>query len=309
MHRVPDCRANKRIGFYMTEQLLEQTDAADQAEELVSSQDVETPEVLDSDAPAQEAESSDEQKVSDDVGSASGDEPELPKGVEKRIKSLTAQIKRLKEEQRAVKQQTHAASMQWLDPAALSQLPGAPKRPEPPDPDLYGDDLRALMRAQAKYTEQYADYLQQEQAFRQAVAQAQVKIQAEMTKEQAIKSTVLERVNKFAQKTPDFIEKVQALDALTAGIAQKHHTQAISKSELSAEILYYFANNPDEALEFSALDPIEAGYTVASLERKLQKGKGEPKPSYAPMGTVRKGTEAAAKELSIDDLRKIYSKR
>jgi hypothetical protein len=127
----------------------------------------------------------------------------------------------------------------------------------------------------------YRDYL-----FDEAQKLARQTVQEEMsglqkkTEQQTLAEKFAEKEKAFAEKMPDYHKKVYDPDLKISGAM----VDEAQRSDLSTEILYYLASNPDEAAEMYRKPEREVIRSMFNLESKLRVAKEAPvkKVSEAP---------------------------
>lgn len=82
------------------------------------------------------------------------------------------------------------------------------------------------------------------------------------------------------EKYEDFDVVAMAKDLL---ITDKM-SELILESEISADIMYYLGQNPDEAADIAKLTPMKIAKKLAEIERELRKGEAAPEDDEEPPG-------------------------
>ena len=184
-------------------------------------------------------------------------EPEKPKakGVQKRIDELT-ELRRSAEKDRDYWREL-AISKQEKEKAAASEAP-EPKPTEPTGrPNLddyasYEEFSEALVDWKIANRERAAEEKRRETEQRTTAAQREEAFQR--------------RVEKVAAEHPDWDSVVRSMPKLS-----ENTYQAAMVSEKGPEILYYLGQNPDEADQMFALDPVQSALAIGRLEVKLSR--------------------------------------
>lgn len=166
----------------------------------------------------------------------------------------------------------------------------APQKPTPDQFDDYGEYIEAL-----------TDW-KTEQAVQKRLEQDSArKVQETKT------MTFHERVQKFAQETPDFVEVVQGSQLPIA----THVTETLQESEYGAQLLYHFAKNPDALDRLNRMDARTADREIGRIEASFVspsnavpaptvKVTKAPAPANTTTGTQGRATTPALGEMSME---------
>jgi hypothetical protein len=77
--------------------------------------------------------------------------------------------------------------------------------------------------------------------------------------------------------------------------------KAVLKAPTAASLLKYLGDNPDEAEDLAALDPVEQGWRFAELSQKLTSAKKQTSAAPAPIKPVSGATTVAKDEARMTD--------
>lgn len=135
--------------------------------------------------------------------------------------------------------------------------PSEEKRPELDDFDDWDEFNRASVRYEAK---QLLKEEQKQQNQKQAEADWKASLQKKAARFEQQKEELREAYDDFDD----------VIDAYDGGLTPAME-QAILDSEISGEVAYYLAKNPDEAKKMLSMDIISANRFVGRLEAKLEK--------------------------------------
>lgn len=147
---------------------------------------------------------------------------------------------------------------------------------------------------------------------RQAIKdqEKQAEAQRELdTQKAALQADWQEKLGPAQERYPDFIEKGESLISVFDGIDQaygEYLTSTLMSLEFGPDVLYYLANNVDEATKIVNSGPTKATIALGRLEAKFlaadeEKQKARPKVSQAPVPPPRnKGSAVAVVEVPDD---------
>ena len=177
-------------------------------------------------------------------------------GVQRKIDKLTRRTKTAEEEAaywRGVAEGRKPEAARTAQPTETDGIQAAvlqevgPK----PDPNQYATT--------GEYAEAIADW-----KLRARDAETSIRRQAEATNErfqQTIKSGMEKYPDDFEEKLLDLKDSV--------GRLKPHLVEAISGSDVEADVLYYLGSNPDEAARINRMSPVAAAKEVARIEARL----------------------------------------
>lgn len=189
----------------------------------------------------------------DKKAAETAEEKELPKGLKKRFRDLTTEIRELR--------------AQLATPAAAE--PGAATLPktETAKPDQAGKPVAANFNTYEEYVEALTDWkLEQRDVLRQqADAQA------------SQRATVITQVTAARARHEDYDQVVTDQVPISPAMAE-----VMVASEHGAEVAYYLGSNPEEAARIAKLSPAAAGAALARIELSLSiEPSAEVKPKVA----------------------------
>lgn len=244
----------------------------------------------------------------DDSEEKPAEKPKKVNRVQERINELTA---RAREAERALAALQAAQAPKQDEPAKAPTAPVAgPAAPDPDalnedgsekyplgqfDPDYIRDMARHTIETEWAKKEQEAA----EQSQRQQVEQARAEIQNQWA----------ERLQPALEQHEDFLDKTMELESAFDGLDPQYSdylVQTIKALDHGPEVLYYFANNLEEAQKFVQSGPLNATLALGEINAMF-KGttrKAEPKVSKAPPPPqVNKGSKTrVAVTPDTDDL-------
>jgi hypothetical protein len=172
-------------------------------------------------------------------------------GVQKRIDELT------RKKYDAEREAQYWRSIAQAPPAA----PVAPEVPEEPVKEPVIEDYNSYEEFTKAQTTFAVD-----QAMKAArTAEEQAKQEAE--KQQAVENYTA-KVTQFAEKMPDFYEKVYAPE-FGANVSQDM-VDTIQRADNGPEIAYYLSNNIDQAARIARLDPRTIGLEIGKISASLK---------------------------------------
>jgi signal recognition particle GTPase len=145
------------------------------------------------------------------------------------------------------------------------------------------------------------------------------------TEREALQESWTEKLGPAQERYPDFHEKGEQLFGTFSGINQaygEYLTATLMSMDFGPDVLYYLANNLDEADKIVASGPTRATIALGRLESKFadaeaEKQKARPKVSKAPVppSTHLRGTNAVMPDVpdDTDDLdafsQKLFKKK
>jgi hypothetical protein len=170
----------------------------------------------------------------------------------------------------------------------LAALEAERREPEPkpapqvqtadaPDPDAVDKDgnlLYPLGEFDPRYNADMTRYHVQKdlaEARQQMQAEAQAAKQAEA--DRALAMAWETKLNKSTEEIPDLRETIKSLDTHFADLEPQYGVylaQTIMGLDMGPEVLYYLANNPDEADKIVASGPTGATLAIGRLEARIQ---------------------------------------
>ncbi|RTL14528.1 MAG: hypothetical protein EKK56_00800 [Flavobacteriaceae bacterium] len=216
----------------------------------------------------------------------------LPASAAKRIASLTRRYKEEREKRELAEKaiQANYAQGQTANIGGNANLADLKK----PDRNDYADPYE-YAEALVKFNEDRAQ-AQKLNIERQIQLANMANFQKTLTESHA------QRALEFSKQFPDYNDSLKNLDI------SNDHVVAIQTSPKSAEIAYYLAKNPDEALEFSLMNPIEALIQVGRYTEKFAKNSSVKPSSTKPMTPLSSNTASVQtnSKNSIAALRQKY---
>ena len=266
----------------------------------------------DDDTPAPEDEEDDEQGDPEDEGKPA---PKKNRAKE-RIDELTGKYreeerKRIELENRIRELEAGQKKNEEPEPKT-SETSEGPAAPTPKDVDENGKEKYPLGEFDPKYLSDLVEYkvseatAQQRKALEEAEKQEQQK-----TAQSELQANWMDRTQKFAETKPDFVEKTQTmLDGLgeVGDDYGEYLAATIMSMDNGPEVLYYLAENPDEAREIVHSGPTKATMALGRIDGQIGGSKPQPKaakPSSAPTPPpMNKGSSVARPKVdpSTDDL-------
>lgn len=187
--------------------------------------------------------------------------------------------------------------------------------PTPDDKNEDGTDKYPLGEFDPQYIRDLTKHtLAEEQKAVRQEQEAEKQRQKEEEVKQALSEEWQKKLAPAQERYPDFHEKGENLDAVFESV-DPSYTQYLATTIMSMDfgpdVLYYLANNTDEAERIISMGPTKATIALGRLESKFafadeEKQKARPKISKAPTPPERlnKGSAAAVVEVedSTDDL-------
>lgn len=223
-----------------------------------------------------ESKTADESETSDDDPEPEKENEEKPskRGLEKRFRDLTSQVRELK-----------AALAAKAEPGVASPKVDHAKaesgEPQTGDFDTYEDYVRAL----AKFT------VREERAAQTRAEQQKTVVDVWTERESAVRA-----------KHADYDDVVASVDDIVFPQAMG---EALMDSEKGPEIAYYLASNREEAERIATLNPVAAIRAIGAIEAKLSTPPPAPKPkpkvSSAPEPITPVSKPSATRATRFDD--------
>lgn len=209
--------------------------------------------------------SSDEDTDSKDADEDSSEEEQKQKpkkkgGFQKRIERISKQLSAKEQELAYWKEQALKQGKQEPETKAPKASDQAQGKPKAEDFESHADYIEALTDWKV---EQKAQKLQQEQEAMRA------------------KESQNSKLKEFQAKVEEFKKTVDDFDDVIAEVYDVQISlglqEAIRESDLSAQLLYELAKQPDELMRINSLSPFKQAIEVGKLEAKLQEKKAEKK--------------------------------
>jgi hypothetical protein len=235
------------------------------------------------------------------------EKPKKVNRVQERINELTA---RAREAERALAALEAAQQAKQPEPA---KAPTAPVQDNAPNPDAQnedGSDKYPLGEYDPQYIRDMARHTIETEWARkeQEAAETSQRQQIEQARAE-IQNQWVERLTPALEQHEDFLDKTMQLESAFDGLDPQYSdylVQTIKSLDHGPEVLYYFANNLEEAKKFVRLGPLNATLALGEINAMF-KGttrKAEPKVSKAPPPPqVNKGSKTrVAVTPDTDDL-------
>lgn len=270
-----------------------------------------------SDAPT-ELEDTPEESDDDSDDDANEDEPEneepeapKPKNrFQERINELTAKAREAERRAEEIEQR-----LKEYEESKAPKPETNDSGPTPDDKNEDGTDKYPLGEFDPQYIRDLTKHtLAEEQKAVRQEQEAEKQRQKEEEVKQALSEEWQKKLAPAQERYPDFHEKGENLDAVFESV-DPSYTQYLATTIMSMDfgpdVLYYLANNTDEAERIISMGPTKATIALGRLESKFafadeEKQKARPKISKAPTPPERlnKGSAAAVVEVedSTDDL-------
>ena len=296
----------------------EQDDDATQTDDTHSSEE---PDTLDTDDDTTEDDSEDVDAEADDA-EADADKPKPKKNrFQERIDELTAKAREA--ERRAAELEAKLNSNQTKEPNTKAEPAKVEvnTRPTPDDKNPDGTEKYALGEFDPQYVADMVKHEFDEQRRSYEEQQKKTERQTEMDRQRAELQTEWQgKLDTAQERYPDFSEKGEALVGVFGNLDEaygEYLSSTIMSMEYGPDVVYYLANNTDEAQKIVASGPAKATIALGRLEAKFadaseQKQQARPKISKAPAppGHINKGSASvkAAVEDDTDDLEAFEAK-
>lgn len=252
------------------------------------------PEPTDEDVPVDDADEleqeTDDQETeeapdgdADDTDEEVEDEPEdilkpKPKKntAKDRIDELTAE--KYAERRRADELERRLAAMEAKlrepEPKTTQQDNASVDAPDPDAVDKDGNLLYPLGEFDPKYAAALTKHLVQQDL---AEGRRQMQLEAQAARQQEADRALAEswetKLTKSTEEIPDLRETIKSLDAHFENLDPQYGVylaQTIMGLDMGPEVLYYLANNPDEADKIVASGPTGATLAIGRLEARIQ---------------------------------------
>lgn len=193
------------------------------------------------------------------------------------------------------------------DPTPKTSDDGRPK------PDALNEDGSAKYELGEFDPQFQADLVthlfEQKQKEMETKAAEQAEEKAIQAQREALEAGWNEKLGPAQERYPDFMDKGQQLVDSFDGIDQaygEYLTATLMSMEFGPDVLYYLANNPDEAKKIVNSGPTKATVALGRLEAKfadaeLEKQKARPKVSKAPPPPSHRNKGSAAAVVDVPD--------
>lgn len=262
-----------------------------------------------------ESQDTEETEEDDDEGEPEAPQPKGKPTVQERINELVRQREEAKREGQAA---LEALRKEFEEKLAAVTAPKAPEpkeegEPTPNDQNEDGTPKYELGEFDPQYIRDLTKYTlnQERKALEARAAEEAQQAQAEQARV-AMVTSWNEKVEAATAAMPDFMEKGQALlaefDSLDSGYAQ-YLSNLFMSMDKGPDVLYYLANNPDEARQIVnsgaqkatlALGRIEAKFIEDAARKTLAKPKQSKAPPPPPAQARSRGSNGAFISVAPD---------
>lgn len=258
----------------------------------------------------------------DDSNAEPEEEPKPKKGnrTQERIKKLVEERETERREKLALLARIEALETKQPESAPTPTAPVQTGGPKADDLNADGSEKYPLGEFDPEYIRDMARHtIEAEWAKKEQEA-------AEKTQRQQIEQARADIQNQWAERLApamdeheDFLDKTMELESAFDGLDPQYSdylVQTIKSLDHGPQVLYYFANNLEEAQKFVRMGPLNATLALGEINAMF-KGttrKAEPKVSKAPPPPqVNKGTKTrttvAADTDDLEDFEKLFFKR
>tara|TARA_B110000908_G_C10235081_1_gene442827 strand:- start:1000 stop:1845 length:846 start_codon:yes stop_codon:yes gene_type:complete len=207
-------------------------------------------------APAVEAEVSDEPQAESDGEDTTEDKEVKRNSVQKRIKQLTSQKREMTEKLDAQERMLQQFRTQNQDEVALSR----------PNLEQFDYDEQRFNAAVDEYNQKST-----QRTIHQALAEQQ-RYQTEAVRQESNRLAIeqfSEKSNEFAIEHADYFEKVQAPNFVAAFKSAPVLQKAALQTDNAPAVLYHLAQNPNLAQELRMSDEFTAAMQIGRISEKL----------------------------------------
>ncbi len=238
------------------------------------------------------------------------------KSAQERINELTAKL-------REAERKAAALEAPFKEqPAAQPKVETTLVEPDPDAVDAKGNDKYPMGDLDPAYLKDLVEYNSKvaQETFQRNIRQQQEEARIQIAKD-ALHNEWASKVEKVMPELPDFFEKGAELEGTFASIdptLSEYLANTIMEMEAGPQVLYYLANNLDEAQAIVAKGAVKATIALGKLEEKLSKPAQQPAPqkkiSSAPQPPpVNKGIKGGAKVApdtdNLDDFEQFFLKK
>lgn len=238
------------------------------------------------------------------------------KSAQERINELTAKLREA--ERKAAALEAPFKEQPAAQPKAETTL----VEPDPDAVDAKGNDKYPMGDLDPAYLKDLVEYNTKvaQETFQRNIRQQQEEARIQIAKD-ALHNEWASKVEKVMPELPDFFEKGAELEGTFANIdptLSEYLANTIMEMEAGPQVLYYLANNLDEAQAIVAKGAVKATIALGKLEEKLSKPAQQPAPqkkiSSAPQPPpVNKGIKGGAKVApdtdNLDDFEQFFLKK
>lgn len=217
------------------------------------------------------------------------------KTVQERINELTKQAREAERREAEVLKKLEAVLTKVPEPVKEEPKVETPKAPTPEDVDASGEPLYPLGAFDPAFQEARITYaLERERENYRAEERRKIEEDQQRNAEtvkaqqlQALQQSWQERIEEAEERLPDIRNKGSALESAFEGL-DDNYGEYIAATLMSLDhgpdILYYLAENPDEATAIIRSGAVQATLALGKLEAQLSGGvKKEVKVSNAPL--------------------------
>lgn len=284
-----------------------------QPEDKEGEQPTESDENSDDDDDDEDSEADEEEEAEEP---APKEQPKKKNRYQERINELNGKYREEQRQREALEARLKALEEKQQDTSkpAVEQTADEGTAPKPDDKNEDGTDKYPLGEFDPSYIRALTRHTLDEERKALAAQSEQERQQAEAARAQETLQTEWnEKLVDARERYPDFNEKGQELISSFDGIDEaygEYLTTTIMEMDHGTDVLYYLANNPDEARAIVASGARKATIALGGIEAKFadveaQKQLARPKVSNAPTPPPRNKGSAPAKvkvDPATDDL-------
>jgi hypothetical protein len=223
----------------------------------------------------------------DKVDEPEDDDPE--EKPEPKKSGLQKRIDKLLERERLANEKAAALEARLAEVEAKTKTPDTPAKagPNPDDTNDDGTDKYPLGEFDPNYVRDLADFtIEQRLAEREAKEAKERETRQAEEARAALHTQWTEKLAPVAETHEDFMDKVAELEDTFEGLDPTYSdylAQTIKSLDHGPEVLYYFANNLDEAEKFVRMGPLKATLVLGEINAMFKgQTRKEPKVSKAP---------------------------
>lgn len=269
------------------------------------------------DTPENEDEDTEDVEDSEDEASDDVDPEPKPKPkknrFQERIDELTGKAREAERQKAALEEKIEAllAKLDDKEPTVEKVSPKINSGPQADDLNEDGTDKYPLGEYDPHYIRDLTRFTLEQERLAVKAREQEEDNQRQIDKQRAeLQSSWQEKLGPAQERYPDFQERGEELLDTFAGIDQaygEYLTATLMSMEYGPDVLYYLANNKDEAQKIVNSGPQKATIALGRLEAKFsfaneEKQKARPKVSKAPEppSHLNKGSAVARPDVSGD---------
>lgn len=273
----------------------------------------------DTPAPEDDEDDSDEQGDEDEEEDPGDDDPKpvnkKKNSAQERINELNKKFREEERQRKALEEKLNKL-LEEREPtnkettkAPVNNANDGPKPPSPTDKNEDGSDKYPLGEFDPNFINDSVDFRLEQKLAQQVKEQERTREEQKLEEQRlALEKNWQARLDETVKEYPDFGEKVGTLEDVMGDVPEaygQYLAAALMALDKGPEVLYYLANNPEEARQIIDSGATKATIALGRIESRFiaqeKEDKASVKPSNAPTPPPRnKGSAAAKASVPVD---------